>query len=334
MRAIEISPPGGMENLRLIDKPAPPPPGAGEVLLQLKASSLNARDVGMANRPTDTPVIPFSDGCAVVEAVGPGVNLVKAGDRVSTLFYPNWLDGQLTAEKRAGPLGGSVGAAVEQLILPQTAVAKVPDHLSDHQVATLACAAVTAWHALVVAASAQAGQTVVLQGTGGVSIFALQFAKALGCRTIITSSSAAKLDRAKALGATHCINYLETPEWSKEVRRLTEGRGSDVVIEVGGAGTLQESLRATAIGGAIAIVGVLTGAQEALPIPTVMGNVIKLQGVTVGSREMFADMCRTIEEHRIEPVVDSVFALTDFADAFAAMKSGDRFGKIVVDYRR
>ncbi|MDP3750006.1 MAG: NAD(P)-dependent alcohol dehydrogenase [Phenylobacterium sp.] len=333
MRAIEIGAPGGLDHLRIVEKPDPTP-GAGEVLLRIRAVSLNARDVGMAGRATETTVSPFSDACAIVESVGDGVSRVKPGDRVSTIFYPKWLGGKLTAEKRSVTLGGAVGTGSELLVISEEAICKVPDFLSDHQVATLTCAGVTAWHALMVAANAAAGETVVLQGTGGVSIFALQFAKAAGLETVITSSSSEKLARAKDLGASHTINYRDHPEWSKEVRGLTNGRGADAVIEVGGAGTLQESLKSTAIGGTVAIVGVLTGAQEPLPIPTLMGNTLHLRGVTVGSREMFEDMCTAIQSHRIEPVVDQVFLFDDVRAAYDAMKSGDRFGKIVIDFSR
>ncbi|WP_337185635.1 NAD(P)-dependent alcohol dehydrogenase [Phenylobacterium sp.] len=333
MRGIEIGAPGGLENLRLVDLPEPTP-GRGEVLLRLLAASLNARDLGMARRPAATTVAPLSDACAVVEAVGPDVTQVAPGDRVSTLFFPNWLSGRLTPEKRTFALGGAKGANAERVVLPETAVIKAPEYLSDHQVATLACAALTAWHGLMVAARPLPGDTVVLQGTGGVSIFALQFAAAAGFDTIITSSSDEKLTRARALGATHTINYRHHAEWSKEVRRLTDGRGAQAVLEVGGAGTLQESLKATAIGGTVAVIGVLTGPQEAVPIPTLMGNLIRMQGVTVGSREMFEDMCRMLIANRLEPVVDRVFPLSEVRAAYDAMTGGDRFGKVVIDFTR
>ena len=335
MRALELAA-LGLENLKVVDRPDPVP-GPGEVLVRMKAVSLNFRDLLMLNgaygRGTRLPLTPFSDGCGVVEGVGAGVTRVAVGDRVSTLFFQNWNSGRPTLEKLSSSLGTPIpGAGRELAVFSQEGVSKVPDHLSDHQVATLACAALTAWRGLFVDASLETGDVVLLQGTGGVSIFGLQFAKAAGLETIITSSSDTKLERAKALGADHLINYRTTPEWSKPAKAATGGRGVDFVMEVGGAKTLNESLASIRIGGHIAIIGVLSGPQEPLSMPAMIGTSARLQGLSVGSREMFEAMCRAIALHRIEPVVDKVFPFTEARAALEAMAAGDHFGKIVLEF--
>lgn len=339
MRALEVSAPWGLETLKVVDAPDPTP-GPGEVLVRMKAVSLNFRDLlmvgGMYSRGSATasgPITPFSDGCGIVEAVGPGVTRVAVGDRVSTLFFQAWTSGRPTLEKLSSSLGFPIpGAGRELAVFSQEGVSKVPDFLTDQQVATLPCAALTAWRGLFEDARLEPGDTVVLQGTGGVSIFGLQFAKAAGYRTIITSSSDEKLERAKALGADHVVNYKTTPDWAKAVRDITDGVGADFIMEVGGAGTMQQSLRAVRIGGHIAVIGVVAGAGEGLNPAVLIGNSAKLQGLSVGSREMFEAMCRAIAQHRIEPVVDKVFPWTDAAAAFASMQGGEHFGKIVLQF--
>lgn len=343
MRALELSYPWGTSNLKIAGRPDPQP-GPGQVTVRMRAVSLNFRDTiivakggyakGNENSP---PVVPFSDGCGIVEAVGAGVTRVAPGDRVSTLFFPNWVAGPPAPEKAAGALGspGAPGAGRDIALFPESAVSHVPDYLTDEEVATLPCAALTAWRALFVDARLEPGDTVVLQGTGGVSIFGLQFAHAAGLRTIVTSSSDEKLERARALGATHLVNYRTTPNWHSAVREATEGRGADFVMEVGGAGTLIESLKSVRMGGHIAVIGVLTDASAppATLSPSVMiGTSAKVQGVSVGSREMYESMCRAMALHQIRPVIDRRVPWTDAAQAITEMSGGSHFGKIVLTF--
>ncbi len=333
MKALEIGEGAGLEAVHMVDK-ADPKPGHGEVLLRMKAVSLNYRDlITVLTAAGREPFTPFSDGCGVVEAVGEGVTRVKVGDRVATLFFERWNAGRATPEARATALGGGGRAAGSQfVVLHEDGVSKVPDFLTDHQVATLPCAALTAWRAMFDDARLEPGDTVVLQGTGGVSIFGLQFAHAAGYRAVITSSSDAKLERAKALGADHLVNYKTTPEWSKAARAASGGRGADFIMEVGGAGTFDESMKAVRVGGHIAIIGVLAGFSQALNFGAMIGTSARLVGVSVGSREMFEAMCRAMALRNIAPVVDKVFPWTEARAAFAAMQAGEHFGKIVLDF--
>jgi NADPH:quinone reductase-like Zn-dependent oxidoreductase len=278
------------------------------------------------------PVIPLSDGCGVVEAIGEGVTRVKVGDRVSTLFFQKWINGIPTLPVRASALGTATypGAARTLAVFSEEGVSKVPDYLSDEQVATLACAGLTAWRAMFEDARLQPGDWVVLQGTGGVSIFGLQFAKAAGYSTIITSSSDEKLERAKKLGADHVINYKTTPEWGRAVKEITP-RGADFIMEVGGGGTLEQSLRCIYTEGHIAIIGVLNNSTVPAALVGHMINTgAKLKGVFVGSRDMFEKMTSAMEQHKIAPVVDHVFAFDDAKKAFEDMRDGNHFGKIVL----
>ncbi len=336
MRALQLVDAIGLENLKVVELPDPTP-GLGEVLVRVKAVSLNYRDLlmvgGVYGPATPLPMTPFSDGCAIVEAVGEGVTRFAPGDRVATMFFQKWLAGKPTMEGLMSALGIPVpGAGRELAVFHQDGLSKVPAFLTDQQVSTLPCAALTAWRALFEDARLEPGDTVLLQGTGGVSIFGLQFAKAAGYRTIITSSSDEKLERAKALGADHGINYRTTPEWGAAARALTGGRGVDFVMEVGGQGTLTESLKAITLMGHIAIIGVLGGAAEPLQMGTMIGTGAKLQGVSVGSRAMFEAMCRAIELHKIGPVVDKVYPFTEAVAAFEAMRAGEHFGKIVLEF--
>ena len=335
MRALEMVGTGGLDDLHLVERPEPVA-GPGEVLVRVRAVSLNFRDLLMLNGrygPSKPPITPFSDGCGIVEAVGPGVTRVKVGDRVSTLFFQNWFSGRPTLEKISSALGTPIpGAGRELATFSEQGVSKVPDYLSDHQVATLPCAALTAWRGLFEDADLEPGDAVVLQGTGGVSIFGLQFAHAAGFETVITSSSDAKLERAKALGATHVINYKTHPEWAKEARAALGGRGADFVMEVGGPDTFKESLKVIRLGGHIAIVGVLSGLEASLNFGTMIGTGARVQGLSVGSRDMFEAMCRALDLHKIQPVVDKVYPWTDARAALEAMQSGEHFGKIVLDF--
>lgn len=338
MRALQVKEPWGLDALEFVEAPDPAP-GPGEVLVRLRAVSLNYRDLlmvgGMYSRMAAgaSSITPFSDGCGVVEAVGEGVTRVKPGERVSTLFFQRWISGPPNLDKLSSSLGSPIpGAGRELAIFSQDGVSKVPDFLTDHQVATLPCAALTAWRALFEDADLRPGDMVVLQGTGGVSIFGLQFAHAAGMRTLITSSSDDKLARAEAMGATHRVNYRQTPQWSVPVRAATSGAGADLIIEVGGGGTIEQSMRAIRIGGHIAIVGVVAGPGGPFNTAALIGNSAKLQGLSVGSRDMFEAMCRFIDLHGIQPVVDKVFPWTEAKAAFAAMQGGEHFGKIVLEF--
>jgi len=339
MRAIQVEAPFGLDAVKIVERPDPTP-GPGEVLVRMRAVSLNFRDLlmvqGMYSRGSATSgdvITPFSDGCGIVEAVGEGVTRFKTGDRVATLFFQGWVSGPAALEKLMTSLGFPIpGAGAELQTFSQEGLSKVPDFLTDQQVATLPCAALTAWRGLFEDARLQPGDTVVLQGTGGVSIFGLQFAHAAGYRTVITSSSDEKLERAKAMGADHVVNYRTTPAWSKAVRDATGGKGADFIMEVGGGGTIQESMRAVRIGGHIAIIGVVAGAGEPFNPAALIGNSAKLQGLSVGSRDMFEAMCRAIALRGIKPVVDKIFPFTEVGAAFKAMQGGEHFGKIVLEF--
>jgi NADPH:quinone reductase-like Zn-dependent oxidoreductase len=338
MRALNVSQPWGLDQLKVVEVPDPTP-GPGEVLVRMRAVSLNYRDLlmvgGIYSRgpATGGPITPFSDGCGIVEAVGEGVTRVAVGDRVATLFFQGWISGPPTLEKLSTSLGFPIpGAGRELGVFSEQGLSKVPDFLSDEQVATLPCAALTAWRGLFQDARLKPGDTVVLQGTGGVSIFGLQFAHAAGLRTLITSSFDEKLQRAKGLGADHLVNYRQEPEWSKAVRAATGGVGADMILEVGGGGTIEQSMRAVKIGGHIAIIGVVAGAGNPFNPAALIGNSAKMQGLSVGSREAFEAMCRAIEQHRISPVVDKTFPWTEAKAAFQAMQAGEHFGKIVLQF--
>ena len=317
-----------------IERPAAEP-GPGQVAVSLKAASLNYRDLATVESPmikARLPLIPLSDGCGVVSAVGAGVTRVAVGDRVAPLFFQGWMGGEPTPMGLATALGGALdGVAQEQIVLSAEGVAKAPASLTDEEVACLPCAALTAWRALMVEGGVKPGDVVLAQGTGGVSIFALQFAKAAGATVIITSSSDEKLERAKALGADMTINYRSEPEWARAARKLTGGRGVDYVVEVGGAGTFQQSIQAIRVGGHVAVIGVLTGMVKDVNVAAIFGANARVHGITVGSREQFEDMCRAIETSAIKPVIDKRFALEDAQSAFRAMKAGEHFGKIVLD---
>jgi NADPH:quinone reductase-like Zn-dependent oxidoreductase len=338
MRALQVTEPWGLDQLKVVEAPDPTP-GPGEVLVRMRAVSLNYRDLLMVNgiygRGTSTggAITPFSDGCGVVEAVGPGVTRFQVGDRVATMFFQGWIDGAPTLQKLSTALGWPIpGAGRELGVFSQEGLSKVPEFLTDEEVSTLPCAALTAWRALFEDAQPRPGDTVVLQGTGGVSIFGLQFAHAAGLQTIITSSSDEKLGRAKDLGADVGVNYRQEPEWAKPVRAATGGVGADVILEVGGGGTIEQSMRAIRVGGHIAIIGVVAGAGNPFNPAGLIGNSAKLQGLSVGSRVMFEAMCEAIGQHHIRPVVDKVFPWTDARKAFEAMAGGEHFGKIVLKF--
>ncbi len=333
MKAFEIKGGFGIDNLTHVER-ADPSPAHGQVIVKVRAVSLNYRDLltvkGLYNPKIPLPFVPFSDGVGDVVAVGEGVSRVKVGDRVAGIFMQKWLSGEVTEDKAKSALaGGGDGMLAEFVALHEEGLVHVPEHLSYEEAATLPCAAVTAWHA-VVEYGLKPGDSVLLLGTGGVSLFALQFAKMSGARIIITSSSHEKLAKAKALGATDCINYKLVPEWGDKVRELTGGAGVDLVVEVGGAGTLPQSLRAVRMGGRISLIGVLTGAAgEIDPRPIIMKK-IRVQGIFVGSRDMFEAMNRAITLHQLHPVIDRVFPFENAREALRYMESGAHFGKICI----
>jgi NADPH:quinone reductase-like Zn-dependent oxidoreductase len=324
----------GFENIKLVDV-ADPKPGPGEVLLKMRAWSLNYRDLmvakGQYNPKLKLPAVPLSDGVGEVAELGPGASRWKVGDRVAGCFMPKWTCGGIDDEKARSALGGGgpSGMLSEFVVINEAGVVRVPQHLSDEQGASLPCAAVTAWHALVPQGHLKSGDTVLVQGTGGVSIFALQFAKLHGARVIATSSSDEKLAKAKQLGADELINYKTTPDWDKRVLELTGGRGVDFVVEVGGAGTLPLSMKSVRAGGQISLIGVLTGGGQVNPMPILMRG-IRLQGIFVGSRDMFEAMNRAIEQAQVQPVVDRVFAFEEAVEAMRYMESGAHFGKVAI----
>jgi NADPH:quinone reductase-like Zn-dependent oxidoreductase len=334
MRAVEIQGAFGLDHLALVERPDPRP-GPGQALVRLRAASLNFRDLltveGKYNPKQKLPLIPGSDGAGEVVEVGEGVTRVQPGDRVCTVFAQKWLAGRPTRERLRSTLGGPLdGTLTELAVFDQEGLVKTPESLSDEEAATLPCAAVTAWSALVTEGNLTAGDTVLVQGTGGVSLFALQLAKILGARVIATSSSDEKLARVRALGADETINYREIPAWGARARELTGGVGVDHVVEVGGAGTLQQSLQATRFGGTISLIGNLAGTKTELLLTHVFMQKIRLQGILVGDRESFEAMNRAIALHRLRPVIDSTFPLEEAPTAFRAMAAGGHFGKIVI----
>lgn len=310
-------------------------PGYGQVLVAIKAVSLNYRDLlivtGRYSPNLPKPLVIASDGAGEVLAAGDGVRKFKVGDRVAGSFFQNWQSGEIDGEAAASALGGSIdGVLATACVFAERGLVHIPAHLSYEEAATLPCAAVTVWNALVHTAHVKSGDTVLLLGTGGVSIFGLQFAAIHGARTIITSSSDEKLARAKALGASETINYAIAPEWHKDVLRLTGGRGVDIVLEVGGTGTLPKSLRAVRPGGHVSLIGVLAGIAEPLNIGPILHNSIRLQGIYVGSAEMFEAMNRAITANKLKPVIDRTFPFEQAREALRYMESARHFGKIVI----
>lgn len=333
MRAFEIRDAFGIDALQLTEYDTPKPQH-GQVLIRVHATSLNYRDLMTvqhgASRNLPLPLVPLSDGAGEVVAVGDGVTRVAVGDRVMGIFMQNWLDGGAAKAHANSALGGTLnGMLAEYVVLHENGVVPIPAYLSYQEAATLPCAAVTAWQGLITQGNIQAGNTVLALGTGGVSIFALQFALVSGARVIITSSSDAKLARAQQLGATELINYQTTPDWDQRVLELTDGIGVDHVVEVGGAGTLEKSLRAVRTGGTVSLIGVLTGGGTADP-SMVLRKSIRLQGIYVGSRAMFEAMNRAMTVHTIRPVIDRVFPFEETRAALKYMESAAHFGKIVI----
>jgi len=335
MRAYQIPKGGaGIESVVQVERPDPKP-GHRQVLVKVKACSLNFRDLGIVRGSYRVPVrenvIPLSDGAGEVVEVGPGVMRVKPGDRVAGNFFQRWPGGEAMPDAHASALGGGIdGMLAEYAVLEEDGVVKIPPHLSIEQGATLPCAGVTAWHAMMEHARLKAGDTVLLQGTGGVSIFGLQFARAMGIRAVITSSSDEKLARAKTLGAAFGINYKTTPDWDKAAVEFAGGVGVDHVVEVGGAATLARSFHAIRVGGKISMIGGLSGGATELNPGLIFSRRANVQGISVGSTQMFLAMNRAIEANAIKPVIDKVFGFTDAQAAYKHMASGAHFGKIVI----
>ena len=335
MRSYEL-PSFGIENLTLVERPAPQP-GPHDVVVRFHAASLNYRDLmfarGVYNPKAKLPAVPLSDGAGEVVALGEAVTRWKLGDRVCPIFTQGWIEGRYNAEKARTTLGaGDLDGVLRELgAFDEQGLVRIPDHLSYEEAATLPCAALTAWHALVEYSQLCAGETVLTLGTGGVSIFALQLAKMHGARVIATSSSDAKLVRARELGADETINYKTHPEWDQEVLRLTGGVGVDYIVEVGGAGTLAKSVAATRIDGRITLIGVLAAGPGFNPISLLMKRV-GLQGIFTGSRQMFEEMNAAITVNRLQPIIDRTFPFDEAPAALQYMETAAHFGKIVLLY--
>jgi len=332
MRVVELQNGFGVENLRIVERPEPVP-GPGDVLLRMRTWSLNYRDwlivSGQYYPKLKFPLVPLSDGVGEIVAVGADVTPDRIGERVAGQLLQNWISGPFPEDASRTALGClTPGLLAEYVVLPAAGVVPVPPHLTDAEAATLPCAAITAWNALCETNPIESGQTVLIQGTGGVSLFALQFAKLRGARVIGTSSSDDKLARLKTLGLDHGINYRTDPEWDTVALEWTSGRGVDHIVEVGGAGTLARSMRACRAGGVISLIGVLAGTQgEINPVPLLMKH-LRLQGIFCGSRDMFTAMNAAIEQHQVRPVVDRVERFENIAAVLASLPTGQHFGKI------
>lgn len=334
MRAIRLKAPGGLDNLT-VGTAESGVVGPGQIRVRLHASSLNYHDyiVALGGIPTPDGRIPMSDGAGVVTEVAANVSEFKVGDHVVSTFFPLWLSGAPElADLAEVPGDRTDGYAREEVVAAANAFTHAPKGYSHAEAATLTCAGVTAWRALFVEASLQPGETVLVQGTGGVSIFALQLAKAAGAKVIATSSSKTKLDRLAALGADHLINYREDENWGATARTLTGGRGVDHVVEIGGAGTLTQSIAATRLSGNIAMIGVLAGFAGNVATAAIMAGNVRVSGLTVGSRAQQIAMIRAIEANGIRPVIDSSFPLEGIADAFRHQASQAHFGKICLEW--
>ena len=331
MKAYQIISSGGIDTLNSAELEVPRP-GPREVLIRIRASSLNYRDLITVENPESRgfafPRIPNSDGAGEVVEIGPDVTRFKVGDRVCGIFFQSWIGGVIDAADMNTALGGSAeGMLAEYRVLGEDGLVLTPTHMSDQEAATLPCAAVTAWNSLMMG-DVGAGSTVLLLGTGGVSIIALQLCKILGAKAIITSSSDEKLERAKKLGAWKTINYSSRPEWEEEVLAVTNGIGVDHTVEVGGPGTLQKSIAATRLGGSIGLIGVLALGQID-PLPILMKS-LRVQGIYVGSRQMFEAMNRALTMHEVKPIVDKIYPMADAREAYHDMRKAGHFGKLVI----
>ena len=326
----------GIDNLAIVDL-AVPEPGPGQVLVRMTAASLNYRDLltvegGYGSRQKTADLVILSDGAGEVAGVGAAVRRFRPGDRVVANFFQDWIDGRPSEAAFASALGGSIdGVLAEYRLFPEHGLVATPEHLSDVEAAALPCAGLTAWSALVGQGRVAPGELVLTLGTGGVSLFALMFAKLAGAEVVVTSSSAEKLERALDLGADHAINYREVADWGRRARAIAGGLGVDHVVELGGAGTLDQSLRAVRVGGTISLIGVLAGASHAIRLPLIVTQNIRLQGITVGSRAQFEAMLRAMALGRLRPPIDRVFPMTEIRDALAHLAAGRHFGKVCIE---
>ena len=322
-----------MDHLRLSTRPEPKA-GPGQVVVKMTASSLNFRDLvvpnrGYGNHTGNLPLIPLSDGVGVVTEVGTGVRRVVVGDRVCPTFFQAWTSGEPDLVRLTQSLGGPIdGTMAEYMCLPQEGVCKVPAYLSDVEAATLPCAALTAWSALLTCSNTRPGDRVLVQGCGGVALFAVSFAKMLGAHVTVISSSDERMQRVRQLGADATLNYRSVPEWAKATRDITGGRGYDLILELGGEKTLPQSLRCIRPGGTVAMIGVLSGSAMATSLGLIITRQVRLQGVTVGHRDGFEAMLRAMEQHLLKPVVDRVFAFEELKQGMAYLQSGAQFGKV------
>lgn len=333
MKAYELHPEEDLGSIRLVERAAPAAPAGHEVRVRVRAVSLNYRDVVIARlaRNRKKIVVPASDGSGEVVAVGEAVTRLRVGDRVAAAFFPTWRGGPLQEEHHANALGGSIdGMLAEEVVLPEWSWVKLPERWTFEQGSTLPCAGVTAWHALFEAAALKPGETILVQGSGGVSIFALQLARRAGAAVIATSSSAEKRARLEAMGAAATIDYRQDPAWGDTARKATGGRGVDVAVEVGGAGTFDQSARALRYGGTMSILGVLAGATGPINTSVIFQKGLRVHGVYVGSVAMFEALVRALDASPIEPVVDRVFPFDEARAAYEHLASGAHFGKVVI----
>ena len=334
MKVWQVAREWSIDAMELVERPDPEP-GAGQITVRMRAASLNYRDlltVQGKGGAYKLPLIPFSDGAGEVTAAGDGVTRVAVGDRVCPMFFPSWFDGGPSAINRRLALGGTrPGVLQELMVLDAESVSRIPDHLSFEEAATLPCAGLTAWRALFDEARIRPGQTILVQGTGGVSIFALQFAKLAGATVIVTSSSDAKLERARTLGADHTINYRTVAEWGKAAADWAGG-GVDHVVEVGGKDTFQQSIEAVRVGGTILVIGVLSGFSQQIAMPSLFSKNLHVIGLSVGSRRMFENMVAAIARNHIKPVVDRTFGFAEVPDALRLMQQAGHFGKIAIGF--
>jgi NADPH:quinone reductase-like Zn-dependent oxidoreductase len=332
MRAYELQPRDGFDAVALVDRPSPAL-GPRDVRVRVRAVSLNYRDLTLVRgaKKRKAPVIPTSDGAGEVVEVGAAVTRHAVGDRVAGAFFPNWIDGGMSEHAHSAALGGSHdGMLAEEVVLPETAWVRIPARLSFEAAATLPCAGVTAYHALFEGHRLRPGETVLVQGTGGVSIFGLQLARAAGARVIVTSSSAAKRERALAMGADHVIDYKTEAQWGEAARAFTGGRGADVVIEVGGPGTFDQSVVALRYGGTMSLLGVLTGTKGEVNTYGIFHKGLHIAGIYVGSVAMFESLVRALEASKIDPVIDRTFGFAEARAAYEYLASGAHFGKVVI----
>lgn len=335
MRTIELQQ-FGLDGLNEVTRDKPEP-GPGEVRVRIQAASLNYHDLaavlGMANPKMQFPRVPLSDGAGEIDAVGEGVTTRQVGERVTSLFFPDWQGGRPAFDKMSRVTGDTIdGVMAESVVVPASAVMPVPEHLGLQEASTLPCAGLTAWRALMDGDRVRPGDRVLLQGTGGVSLFALQFCQLLGAETFMVSSGREKLDRIAPLEPDHWLSYKDEPEWGRAVRKLAGGTGVDRVVEVGGAGTLTQSLKALAVGGHVAMIGVLTGAAAPVETARMMALNARVQGLTVGSRDDFAAMNRAIEQHGLRPVIGETLGFGDLRAGLEAMQAARHVGKIVFDF--